>query len=371
MAKDYYETLGVAKSASQDEIKKAFRSLARKYHPDTNPENKEEAEAKFKEISEAYEVLSDEGKRRMYDQTGRVEFGQGRSNFSWEDFSHFNDFSDLGDIFSRIFGGNFGFGGGGAGDSFFSGFRGREENLDLATNLRVSLEDIFYGKSKTIKYRRNDKCSTCKGSGSKDGKLISCSACNGSGQQKVVQGQGFFRMVTVTTCNSCKGRGQVPNQSCDTCKGTGSIPITENLEIKIPKGAPDGLRLRIKGKGQSNLGRTGDLFVILATQDSSGIRRYNDDLYLQTEVEFPDAALGSEKEITLFREKLTLKIPPGTQPGETLRIKNGGMEHMNSKGAGDVMVEIRVTVPKHLSSSQRELITKLREEGGKKHNWFK
>lgn len=369
MAKDYYETLGVQKSATQDEIKKAFRALARKYHPDTNPDNKEEAEARFKEISEAYEVLSDEGKRRMYDQTGRVDFGQGRTDFNWQDFSHFNDFSDLGDIFNRIFGGNSGFGG--ASDSFFSGFRGQQENLDLATNLRVSLEDIYYGRSKTIKYRRNEQCSTCKGTGSKDGKLSSCSACNGSGQQKVVQGQGFFRMVTVTTCSTCKGRGQVPHQACDTCRGTGSVPTTENLEITVPKGASDGLRLRVRGKGQSNLGRTGDLFVILTVQDSSGIKRYNDDLYLSTEVEFPDAALGTDKEIELFNEKFPLKIPAGTQPGEIIRIKNAGMAHLNGKGSGDLMVEIKVSVPKHLSSSQKELITKLREESSKKHSWFK
>lgn len=369
MAKDYYQTLGVAKTASQDEIKKAFRSLARKYHPDANPDNKEAAEEKFKEISEAYEVLSDESKRRMYDQTGTVDFGSGRSDFTWQDFSHFNDFSDLGDIFKRIFGGDFGFGGGS--DSFFSGYGGRrEENLDLLTNLRVTLEDVYYGKKKTIKYRRNKKCETCSGTGSKDGKLITCPTCNGSGQQRIVQGQGFFRMMTVTACNNCGGRGQVPSQTCDTCRGTGSVPTTEDFEISIPKGAPDKLRLRVRDKGQSNYGRTGDLYVVLNIHESGGIRRLNDDLYIQTEISFPEAALGAEQQVKIFNETLELKIPPGTQPGDLLRIKGAGMSHSGGKGAGDVMVEARVVVPKHLSSSQRELITKLMDETSRKHGWF-
>lgn len=369
MAKDYYETLGVAKTATPDEIKKAFRTLARKYHPDTNPENKEEAEAKFKEISEAYEVLSDENKKRMYDQTGRVDFGSGRSDFTWQDFSHFGDFSDLGDIFQRIFGGNFGFGG--SSDSFYSGFGRQQENLDLVTNLRISLEDAYYGTTRNIKYRRNEKCGDCSGTGSKDGKLITCGTCNGSGQQRVVQGQGYFRMVSVTTCNTCAGRGQIPSQKCDTCKGSGAVAVTENLEIKIPKGSPDRLRLRVKEKGQSNFGRTGDLFVILDVQEGSGIKRMNDDLYLSEEISFPEAALGGEREISLFKEKITLKIPPGTQPGEIIRIKNAGMSRVNGKGSGDLLVEARVVVPKHLSNTQKELIAKLGEESGKKHSWFK
>ncbi|MCL4337381.1 MAG: molecular chaperone DnaJ [Candidatus Thermoplasmatota archaeon] len=368
MAKDYYETLGVAKSATQDEIKKAFRGLARKYHPDTNPDNKEAAEAKFKEISEAYEVLSDESKRRMYDQTGSVDFGSGRSDFTWQDFSHFNDFSDLGDVFRNIFGGNFGFGGS---SDFASGFGRQEENLDLVTNLRVTLEETYYGASKNIKYRRNEICTHCKGTGSDDGKLHTCSVCNGTGQQRVVQGQGFFRMVSVTVCNTCGGRGKIPSKPCGTCRGVGSVPVTENLEIHIPKGSPDHLRLRVKGKGQSNMGRTGDLFVILNIQEPNGMKRMNDDIYLQSEISFPEAALGAEKEIPLFKEKLTLKIPPGTQPGEIIRIKNAGIPHVNGHGSGDLLIETKVVVPKHLSASQKELIAKLEEENDKKHSWFK
>ncbi len=369
MAKDYYEILGVSRDATPDEIKKAFRNLAKKYHPDANPDNKAQAEEKFKEISEAYEVLSDDQKRRMYDQTGHVEFGSGGSNFTWQDFSHFNDFSDLGDIFNRIFGGNFGFGNSG---SFFSDYQGdRGENLDLLTNLRISMEDVYYGAKKTIKYRRNAECQTCHGTGSKDGKLITCKDCNGTGQQRVVQGQGFFRMVTVTTCKTCGGRGKVPSVVCPDCHGTGSVAVTENLEITVPKGAPDRLRLRTKGKGQSHFGRTGDLYVVLNIEETPDMKRINDDIYIVQEVSFPEAALGAEREVKLFRENLTLKIPAGTQPGEVLRIKGAGFQHMNGRGSGDVLVEIKVTVPKHLNQTQKELIEKLMDEPSKKHSWLR
>lgn len=369
MAKDYYEILGVSRNATKDEIKKAFRTLARKYHPDANPENKAEAEAKFKEISEAYEVLSDDQKRQMYDQTGHVEFGSGGSNFTWQDFSHFNDFSDLGDIFSRIFGGNFGFGNQGS-DSFFSGFQGQEENLDLITNLRITLEDAYYGSKKTIKYRRNAECETCHGTGSKDGKLNTCPVCNGTGQQRVVQGQGFFRMVTVTTCKNCQGRGRIPSEQCPTCHGTGSIPTTENIEIAVPKGAPDRLRLRVKGKGQSRFGRTGDLYVVLNVEDQQDLKRVNDDLYTVLEISFPEAALGTEKEVGIFKERIQVKIPAGTQPGEVIRVKGAGMPHMNGRGSGDLLVEIKLVVPRKLTQTQKELIEKLQEEPAKKHSWL-
>ncbi|MCL4335973.1 MAG: molecular chaperone DnaJ [Candidatus Thermoplasmatota archaeon] len=365
MVKDYYKTLGVERNSSQEEIKKAFRNLARKYHPDTNPENKAEAEEKFKEVSEAYEVLSDEKKRRMYDQTGHVDFGPGRSDFTWQDFSHFEDFSDLRDIFGRIFGG------GGGPDSFFSGFGGQQESLDLLTNIRIGLEDAFYGITKTIKYKRNAPCNQCKGSGSRDGKIRTCSTCNGSGQQRIVQGQGFFKMVTVTTCRTCQGRGRIPSEVCNVCKGSGSTSITESLEIQIPKGSQNGLRLRVRGKGQSNLGQTGDLFVVLNVADENGITRNNDDLYIINEISFPEAALGTVKEIQIFREKHELKILGGTQPGEVLRIKGAGMPHMNGHGAGDLLVEIKVVVPKHLTSAQKELISKLMDDNGKKHSWLK
>ena len=369
MAKDYYQTLGVEKTASQDEIKKAFRQLARKYHPDANPENKAQAEEKFKEISEAYEVLSDENKRKMYDQTGSVDFGSGRSDFTWQDFSHQGDFSDLRDIFDRIFGGGSGFGGGN--ESFFGGFGNNEPNLDLLTDLKITLRDAFEGNSTTVKYRRNAPCEECKGTGAEGGKLKRCPTCNGTGQQRVVQGQGFFRMVSVTTCKTCNGRGVIPVTPCKVCKGTGSIPTTESLEIKIPRGAVNNLRLRLRGKGQSYNGKTGDLYVQLVIPDDPLVKRINDDLQVIQEISFPEAALGGDRTIEIFGRQHAVKIPAGTQPGEVIRVKGVGMPHLNAKGSGDLLVVMKVVVPKHLSSKQKELISALMEEGEKKHSWLR
>ena len=366
MPKDYYETLGVERSASKDEIKKAFRQLARKYHPDANPDNKEVAEEKFKEIGEAYEVLSDDNKRRMYDQTGRVDFGSGRQDFTWEDFTHY---SDINDIFDRIFGG--GFGGFGS-DSFFGGFgRNSGPNLDMAMQLEISLYDVYYGTKKAVKYRRNAPCGECNGSGAKNGKLNRCNTCGGTGQQRVVQGQGFCRMVSVTTCKTCGGRGSIPQEPCKSCKGSGSEVVNEELEINIPKGAVDNLRLRVKGKGQAHNGQVGDFYVILNVSNNGKIRRINDDLHINKEITFPEAALGTDAEVEIFDEKFPFKIPAGTQPGETIKIKNAGIPHLSSRGSGDVVVSVKVEVPKHLSGKQKDLINKLNDELKKKHSWIK
>lgn len=367
MPKDYYEVLGVTKSASQDEIKKAFRALAKKYHPDANPTNKEQAEEKFKEIGEAYEVLSDENKRRMYDQTGSVDFGSGRQDFRWEDFSHFNDFSDLGDIFRTIFGGG---GGGGFGDSFFGGFRDSGPSLDMGIQVKVTLEDAYKGSKKNVKYRRNAACETCGGTGAKGKKLSTCRTCNGSGQQRVVQGQGFFRMVSVTTCQTCNGKGRIPVEPCPKCKGNGSNPVTEELSVTIPKGAVDNLRLRVKGKGQAHNGRTGDLYVILSMDEDKSIRRRNDDIIVDNVVSFPEAALGTSIEIDIFGDTHEVKVPAGTQPGEILRIRGAGMPRLNTRGSGDLLVRVKVEVPKHLNSRQKELVKELMDELEKKKGWF-
>lgn len=371
MAKDYYETLGVSKSASQEEIKKAFRALARKYHPDANPENKEQAEAKFKEIGEAYEVLSDENKKRMYDQTGSVDFGSGRQDFRWQDFSHFNDFSDLGDLFRTIFGGG---GGGGFGgfsdDSIFGGFGNRGPELDMAMQMKVNLSDAYRGTQKSVKYRRNAPCEECNGTGAKNQKLNTCRTCQGTGQQRVVQGQGFFRMVSVTTCGTCNGRGKIPVENCPVCKGIGSSTNTEELSITVPKGAVDNLRLRIKGKGQSHNGRTGDLYVVLSINDDKNFRRRNDDLVADRSISFPEAALGTSLDIEVFGDSHEIKVPAGTQPGEIVMIKNAGMPHLNGHGSGDLLVRVNVEVPKHLTSKQKDMVKQLMDEFGKKKGWF-
>ncbi len=358
MAKDYYNTLGVSKEASQDDIKKSFRQLAKKYHPDSTSEDKKVAEEKFKQISEAYEVLSDPDKRRLYDQTGTVDFGQGRQDFTWQDFSHFSDFDDL---FSRFFGG---------GSDFFGGFRNQGQDLDLAIRVRVSLSDVFYGETRSVKFRRNSMCETCKGTGAKNGKVSTCRACNGSGQQRFVQGQGFFKMVSVTTCKTCGGSGKLPVEVCATCKGSGTVTINDTVTVNIPKGAPDNVKIRYRGHGQSALGRTGDLFVVVNVTDEPGITRRNNDLYIVHEISFPEAALGADDEINIFREKVSLKIPPGTQPGEVIRVKGHGMPVMNSTAKGDLHVRMIVKVPKKLNAREKEIIAELGQSVSKKHTWF-
>ncbi len=367
MAKDYYQILGVGKEATTDQIKTAFRKLARQYHPDANPNanetEKKATEEKFKEISEAYEVLSDSQKRSMYDQTGSVEFGPGRQDFNWQDFTHFSDFED---IFNRIFGG----GGSGFSSDFFSGFRDAGPDLDMALRVNVSLEDAYYGNAKEIKFRRNKPCEKCGGTGAEGGKLDICNTCSGSGQQRIVQGQGFFKMVSVTVCRTCGGLGKIPKKACNICKGNGSLSVTESLQVKIPKGAPNNLKIRYRGRGQSYKGKVGDLFILLSIPDQAGLRRNSDDLYIEKEVTFPEAALGTEVEVGLFKEKFVLHVPPGTQPGERLKMKGAGMPHMNHGGSGDLHVRIDVEVPKKLTAKQKELISQLMEETSKKKSWF-
>ncbi len=368
MAKDYYEILGLKKDASADEVKSAFRKLARKYHPDANPDltgnERKAAEEKFKDVSEAYEVLSDAQKRKMYDQTGSVEFGPGREDFNWQDFTHFSDFED---IFSRIFGG-----GGGFASDFFSGFGGGRSgpDLDMAIRVTVSLEDAYYGKTREIKFRRNKTCNKCGGTGAEGGDLEKCQTCNGTGQQRIVQGQGFFKMVSVTMCKACGGSGMIPKKPCANCKGTGTLSVHETLQVKIPKGAPNNLKIRYRGRGQSYRTRTGDLFILLNIPDEPGLRRNSDDLHIERDVSFPEAALGTEIDLKVFNEKFTLHVPPGTQPGERLKMKGAGMPHMNKGGSGDLLVRIMVQVPKKLTSRQRELIAQLHEEGPKRKSWF-
>ena len=361
MSKDYYATLGVQKGASDEEIKKAFRSLAKKWHPDTNPDNKKVAEEKFKEISEAYEVLSDPQKRKQYDQTGSVNFGEGRSDFSWQDFSHYNDFSD---IFEQVFRG---FGGG----DFFSGFnRQNDPQLDLLTEISISMSEAYHGTVKSIKYRRTVPCEVCNGTGSKDGKVTTCPTCNGTGQQRVVQGQGFFRMVSVTTCRTCNGKGTVAKEACKACHGTGNKSVVENIDVSIPKGAYDGLRLRVKGKGQTHNNRTGDLYVSIQVHSAPNFRRSEDNLVTDMEISFPDAALGVENEIDVFGKKVTVKVPAGTQPMDLVRVKGEGFQNINSGRNGDLVIRIRIAVPKKLTSAQKSLLEQFREETGKKKGWL-
>ena len=361
MAEDYYKILGVDKNATQDEIRAKFRELAKKYHPDLNQGN-QEAEEKFKQIAEAYEVLSDPQKRQQYDATGSAEFNGGASNFNWQDFTHFDDIND---IFSKIFGG---FGGSSGGD-FFGGGYTNQPDLDIYIRVNITLEDAYYGTSKSVKYKRDAMCDACNGTGAVDGKLMTCPTCHGTGQERITRGQGFFQMVTVTTCRTCNGRGKIPIKPCPVCKGTGTVPKMENISINIPKGADTNIKLRVAKKGNSYGGVTGDLYAVIYVQNNSEIRRSGDNLYVKHHIDFPTAALGGEVEVSLFKEKFKLNIPAGTQPDDVLRIKGAGMPRINSHGSGDLLVIIKLDVPKHLTAKEKELIEELKGEPTKK-SWF-
>jgi molecular chaperone DnaJ len=365
MSGDYYQTLGVDKNASQDEIRTKFRELAKKYHPDVNSGSKE-AEQKFKEIAEAYEVLSDPKKRQQYDATGSTTFGDagagGGAGFNWDNFSHYDDIND---IFNTIFGGGFR-GGNFGGSNSQSNF---QSDLDIYIKLNVTMEDAYYGASKPIKFKRNAICETCNGTGAEGGILITCPTCHGTGQERISRGQGFFNFVQVAVCRTCMGRGKIPKTPCKVCAGKGFIPKMENISITVPKGVDTNTRLRTQKLGNSFGGVTGDLYAVIYVQPSPNIKRTGDNIYIKEGIDFPTAALGGNIEIPLFKEKFNLVIPPGSQPDDVLRIKGAGMPRLTSRGNGDILVVIKLQVPKHLTSKEKELIEELKGEPAKK-SWF-
>jgi molecular chaperone DnaJ len=365
MSEDYYNVLGVDKNASQDEIRAKFRELAKKYHPDVNSGSKD-AEQKFKSIAEAYEVLSDPKKRQQYDATGSTAFGDAGgasgSNFNWEDFSHFDDIND---IFSKIFGG--GFSGGNTGG--FSGGYDTQPDLDIYIKVNVTMEDAYYGTSKPIKFKRNAICDTCRGTGAEGGVLITCPTCHGTGKERMSRGQGFFNFVQVVICRTCNGRGRIPRTPCRTCSGRGYIPKIENISITIPKGVDTNTRLRTQKLGNSFGGVTGDLYAVVYVQPNPNLKRTGDNIYVKESIDFPTAALGGTIEIRLFKENFKLTVPPGSQPDDVLRIKGAGMPRLTSKGSGDLLFVLKLEVPKHLTSREKELIEELKGEPVKK-SWF-
>jgi len=365
MSRDYYQILGVDKTASQDEIRTKFRELAKKYHPDVNSGSKE-AEQKFKEIAEAYEVLSDSQKRQQYDATGSTSFGDAGgsagSEFHWDNFSHYDDIND---IFNTIFGG--GFRGGNFGGS--TSQSNSQADLDIYIKLNVTMEDAYYGASKPIKFKRNATCETCNGTGAEGGILITCPTCHGTGQERISRGQGFFNFVQVAVCRTCMGRGKIPKKPCRVCGGKGYIPKMENISITVPKGVDTNTRLRTQKLGNSFGGVTGDLYAVIYVQPSPNIKRTGDNIYIKEGIDFPTAALGGNIEIPLFKEKFNLIIPPGSQPDDVLRIKGAGMPRLTSRGNGDILVVIKLQVPKHLTAKEKELIEELKGEPVKK-SWF-
>ncbi len=366
--KDYYEILGVDRNASEEEIKRAYRRLAKKYHPDLN-KNDKVAEERFKEISEAYEVLSDPDKRANYDRFGHagVDFGPG--GFDWSKFTRYSDIEDIfGDLFKDLFG--FGFGRGGRGglfDDFFrtAGERYPERGRDIVYELEIELEEAAKGIEKEIEVRKDEICHDCKGTGASGGGLKTCPACGGTGQLKRIQRQGFAQFVSITTCPQCRGRGKVIENPCTTCNGMGKVGVKRRLSVRIPPGVDTGSRLRIPGEGEAGEwgGPPGDLYLIIRVKEHEIFRREGRDLYCDVPVRFAQVALGDEVEVpTIYGDKVKLRIPPGTQSGTTFRFRNLGMPDLKGHGRGSLMVRVNVVTPKKLSKRQKELLREFDRE---------
>ncbi|NDF12604.1 MAG: molecular chaperone DnaJ [Proteobacteria bacterium] len=361
MAKDYYELLGVKRDASPDELKKAYRSLAMKYHPDKNPDNKE-AEKKFKEINQAYEVLKDKDKRAAYDRFGHSAFeqgGPGAAGFGGGGF----DFSgsNFGDIFEDLFS-DLGFGGGARG-----GQRRQQANRrgsDLRYNLEINLEDAYNGKQQDISVTTSAKCDMCEGTGSADkSEPVTCSTCNGAG--KIRMQQGFFAIER--PCNACGGTGQMIKNPCKTCSGQGRVKKQKNLVVNIPSGVEEGTRIRLTGEGEAGLrgGQAGDLYIFLSIKPHNIFKREGKDIHCTVPIKMTAAALGGSIDVpVLDGSKARINIPAGTQTNDTFRLKGKGMTVMRSSSMGDMYVHVSVETPVKLNAKQKELMKAFDEASG-------
>ncbi|HPG30432.1 MAG TPA: molecular chaperone DnaJ [bacterium] len=353
--RDYYESLGVEKNASPEEIKKAYRKLAVKYHPDKNQGDKK-AEDMFKEATEAYQVLSDAKKRQQYDQFGHAAFEGGTGGWTNANFSGFEDLFEglggFGDLFEDLFGG-----GGKRGGSRNRVYRGD----DLRYNISITLEEAAFGCEKNVEYKRYDKCDSCGGSGSQRGsKSETCKLCGGAGQ--VQQRQGFFSISR--TCPNCRGEGRVITSPCKKCNGLGMTQKDRKISVKIPAGVESGQQLKVRSEGNAgkNDGPYGDLYVFITVEEHKKFSRHNNDLIMQAAVTYPQAALGDEIIIeTLDKKQLKLKIPQGTQSGKIFKIKGKGIPDIHGYGVGDLLIEVVVAVPVKLASDEKELILKLHD----------
>lgn len=345
--RDYYDVLGVSKDATADEMKKAYRSLARKYHPDANPDNKE-AEEKFKEIAEAYEVLSDPNKKANYDNFGHAGAnGQGFDGFSGFGGFEGTDFGGLGDIFDMFFGGG--------------GRRrqGPEKGNDLRVDLEVTFEEAAFGLEKDIKVPRTEDCGTCGGSGAAPGtKPQTCSACSGAGQVQFAQNTPFGRIVQTKACDQCRGKGKIVDKPCATCHGSGKVRKTKKINVKIPAGVDNGTRVRMAGEGESGTmgGPRGDLYVYIHVKPHKIFRREGNDVVMEIPLSFSQAALGDEIDIDTLDGKAKLKIPEGTQSGTVFRLRGKGIVDLHGYGRGDQMVHVKVLTPTKLTEKQKALL---------------
>jgi molecular chaperone DnaJ len=347
MAEDYYKILGVGKTASDEEIKKSYKQLAKKYHPDVSKDPS--AEAKFKEVSEAYAVLSDKQKRQQYDTYGSEGFQQ---RYSTEDIFRGFDASQFEDLF-----------GGSIFESFFGGGkRSRSKRgRDLRASLEISFDEAMNGVQKELKIRKNDKCQKCNGTGAEDEELESCSVCNGSGQARRVTKTPFGSFMQVGICSECKGLGKIPKVVCDNCGGSGTEEVTKKIKVNIPAGVDDGSTLRVSNEGEymAHGNSSGDLYLEIEVSDSEIFKRDGYDLYLNLPITFAQAALGSEIKIPTLKKDVTIKVPSGAQSGTHIRLRSEGVPDVNGHGRGDIYVVLEVITPSKLSKEQKQLFEKL------------
>ena len=347
--RDYYEVLGIDKDASKEEIKKAYRKLARKYHPDVNKET--DAEDKFKEVKEAYEVLRDDQKRAQYDQFGHAGAEQGFGGFGGaQDFGGFEDIFDM----------------------FFGGGARRDPNApqqgsDVQYSVTLDFEEAIFGKEMDITIPREENCETCHGSGAKPGtKPETCSHCHGSGQLNQEQNTPFGRVVNRRVCHYCNGTGNIIKDKCSTCSGSGRVQKNKSIHINIPAGIDEGQQIRVPGKGEAgvNGGPHGDLFVLVRVKPHDFYVREGDNIYCEVPLTFAQAALGDEVEVPTVHGKVKLKIPAGIQTGKTFRLRGKGAPNVRGRGQGDQHVTVRIVTPTKLTDRQKELLREFNKIGG-------
>jgi molecular chaperone DnaJ len=353
--RDYYEVLNVSKDATEDEIKRAFRSLAKKYHPDLNPGDKD-AEQKFKEINEAYEVLGDPEKKARYDRFGHAgvdgqmgDFGQG--------------FGGFGDIFDDIFDI---FGGG-----YTSGSRSRRSGpirgADIKYDLTLDFEEAVFGVEKEIQIIKNDKCSVCDGSGVKPGsEKITCPKCHGTGEVRYAQNTAFGQFVKVNTCDECHGTGEIIKEKCTNCNGTGKKRVAKKVKVNIPGGVNQDSIISIKGEGEAGErgGLNGDLYIRINIREHEFFQRKGNDIFCEIPITFPQAALGAEIEVPTLEELVKYTIPAGTQTGTEFKLRNKGVPYVKGHGRGDFYFKVKVIVPKKLNEKQKEILKDFAKESG-------
>ncbi|MCH7760315.1 molecular chaperone DnaJ [candidate division TA06 bacterium] len=370
--RDYYETLGIGRNATEDEIKSAYRRLARKHHPDMNRDNPKEAEEKFKELSEAYEVLMDSNKRATYNQFGHEglsgSFGRGGFDFS-RDFTHI---SDLEDVIGGLFGG-----GGSVFDILMGGSQGRrrggrgrrgERGGDLKIKLPLTLNEIDTGVEKNIRLKRLERCNTCKGTGAQSGGLETCSTCGGSGEIQRVSSGLFGQFINVSACGRCRGEGKIISIPCPICHGKGRVEKETTLSVKIPPGVSRGnyLPLREQGNAGRNGGSPGDVIVLIDEKEDPIFERRDKDIFIRVPISYTLAALGGKIEVPTLTGQVKMKIPSGTQSGKVFRLRGKGLPRLEGYGRGDQLVEIVIWTPKKLSSEEKRLLKELEDLTEKK-----